>query len=270
MNRLLKILLLLLFISVESCAIDSPGARQAALSLSNISSNNDLFSVFNNPAGLGLVKKSEIGFFYSPAPFDVKELSNAYAVFCEPTSYGSFSGGLSIYGFELYKETKFIFGYSNKIGENFIVGGAAIYKNISIKNYGTKGVLSFNFGGIANVTEQIGLGFVIENATRSTLGNESNQIPTIFIGGVHFKPNKDFTFSGAIKKELGFNPSIRLGTEYSMLDFIQFRFGASNEPNNYSGGFGIVFQFLQIDYAITSHTDLGLTHQFGSIIRFGK
>jgi hypothetical protein len=48
------------------------------------------------------------------------------------------------------------------------------------------------------------------------------------------------------------------------------RFGAHNEPNIYSGGFGVIYQFLQFDYAVTSHPDLDLTHQFGLILRFAK
>lgn len=262
--------ILLLAITVQSFGQINPGARQVALAHSDFSYSNDVFQIFNNPAGLAFAKNREVGIYYSPAPFDTKEMSNAFAAYSEPTQYGTFSAGFSIYGFELYKETQFALGYGKKVTDNFFVGGTAIYKNLSIKNYGTKGTLLLNLGGIANLNDQVGFGFAIENITRSTLSNESGQIPTVFWGGVHLKVIKEFTFSAALSKEVGYNTSVRLGAEYSMLDFIRLRFGAHNEPNVFSGGFGVIYQFLQVDYAATSHPDLGLTHQFGIILRFAK
>lgn len=270
MNRFLKTVFLLLIISMQSFAQINPGARQIALAHADGSYSNDVFQIFNNPAGLAFAKNREVGIYYSPAPFSLKELANAYAAYSEPTPYGTFSAGFSIYGFELYKETQFAIGYGRKITENFSLGGTAVYKNLAIKNYGTKGTVYLNLGGIANVNEQVGFGFAIENITRSTLSNESGQLPTVLWGGVYLKAIKEFIFSAALRKEVGYNPSIRIGAEYSMLDFIRLRFGAHNEPNIFSGGFGIIYQFLQVDYAVTTHPDLGLTHQFGLILRFAK
>lgn len=264
------ITIILLAITIQSFGQTNPGARQVALAHSDFSYSNDVFQLFNNPAGLALTKSREIGMYYSPAPYGTKELSNAFAAYSEPTPYGTFSAGFSIYGFELYKETQFAIGYGRKILNNFFIGGTAIYKNLAIKNYGTKGTLLLNLGGIANLNEQIGFGFAIDNITRSTLSEESGQLPTVFWGGLHLKVIKEFTFSAALSKEVGFDTSLRIGAEYSMLDFIRLRFGAHNEPNIYSGGFGVIYQFLQFDYAVTSHPDLDLTHQFGLILRFAK
>lgn len=268
MKHAFQLFYLLLMMVSESFAQELPGAGQIALAHSDVSSSNDVFSLFNNPAGLALIQTREIGFYYSPAPFGVKELANAFAAFCEPTQYGSFSAGYSNYGFELYKENKFAFGYGEKIANNFFIGLSSVYHNISIKNYGRKSAIVFNIGVIAKLNDQIRFGFAVNNVTRSTITNESNDIPTIIWLGTDLKFVKDIVFSAAIKKEIGFNPSIRLGTEYSMLDFLKLRIGTSNEPNTYSGGFGIIYQFVQVDYAFFSHTDLGLTHQFGLIIRF--
>ena len=195
-------------------------------------------------------------------------MANTFVSFCIPTQLGSFSAGYSNYGFELYKENKFAIGYAAKIAENFSIGVSTFYHNVSIKNYGSKGAIVFNLGSIVRLNEQIGLGFSVMNVTRSTITNESNDIPTVIWLGTDLNFAKDIVFNAAIKKEIGFNPSIRLGAEYSLLDFLQLRIGASNEPDTYSGGFGIIYQFVQFDYAFSSHTDLGLTHQFGLIIRF--
>jgi len=259
---------LLLKLWGESFAQEQPGAEQIALAHSDVSTVDDVFSLFNNPAGLALIKTREIGFYYSPAPFGVKELANAFAAYCEPTQYGSFIAGYSNYGFELYKQNEFAVGYARKIANNFLIGLSSVYHSISIKNYGSKGVFVFNLGAITKLSDQVGLGLAVNNVTRSTITNESNDIPTVIWLGADLKFVKDFVFSAALKKEIGFNPSIRLGAKYSMQDFLKLMIGTSNEPNTFSGGIGIMYQFIQVDYAFFSHPDLGLTHQFGVIIRF--
>lgn len=270
MKSLLNLMIILLIAAIESFAQISPGAKQIALAHSDLSFSNDAFSIFNNSALLSKSTNREIGFFYSPSPFGEKAMSNAFASYIEPTSVGNFSAGFSIYGFELYKETQFAFGYSKKINNNFSFGAALFYKNINIKNYGSKGNIYINLGGVANLNEQIGFGFYVENVTRSTISNDDNQLPTVFWGGLHYLPVKDFVFSTSLRKELGYNVSLRFGAEYSVIDFLKIRFGVQNEPSIYNGGFGIVYNFVQVDYAISSHSDLGLTHQFGLLIRIPK
>ncbi|MCX6170736.1 MAG: hypothetical protein NTX65_15455 [Ignavibacteriales bacterium] len=270
MKRVLATLFVLLFLFCNCFGQMGVGAREISLARSNLSSSNDVFSLFNNPAGLSIIKFREIGIFYSPAPFGLSELSNAAAVYCEPTSLGSFSGGFSLYGFDLYKETEITIGFGRSLSKNLSVGLTTTFHNVSIKNYGSKGILIFNLGAIARLNDLLGFGFLIENITRSTIGNESNQIPTVIWLGTDLHFTKKISFNAAIQKEIGFNPSLRLGTEYSILDFLILRIGVSGEPDTYCGGFGIVYNFIQADYAVSSHPDLGLTHQLGLIIRFIK
>lgn len=217
MKRVLATLFVLLFLFSDCFGQISSGARQIALARSDLSSSNDVFTLFNNPAGLSLIKIRKVGLFYSPAPYGLTELSNAAAVYCEPTSLGSFSVGFGIYGFDLYKETKITIGFGRKLSKNFSVGLTSIFHNVSIKNYGSKGVLIFNIGSIARLNDLIGFGFLIENITRSTIGNESNQIPTVIWFGTDLHFINEFSFNAAIQKEIGYNPSLRLGTEYFQL-----------------------------------------------------
>ncbi|MCX7875735.1 MAG: hypothetical protein N2321_06130 [Melioribacteraceae bacterium] len=270
MKSLSNLMIFLLIGAIECFSQIHPGAKQISIAHSDVSFSNDPFSIFNNSALISKSKEREIGFFYSPSPFGEKAMSNAFAAYIEPTSLGNFSVGYSIYGFELYKETQFAFGYGRKLSNNFSVGGSFIYKNINIKNYGTKGNIFFNIGSIANINEQIGFGFYIENITHSTISKDKDQVPTVFWGGLHYQPVKDFIFTSSLRKELNYNVSLRFGAEYSLIDFVKLRFGIQNEPNIFNGGVGIFYNFVQFDYAISSHQDLGLTHQFSLIFRLPK
>lgn len=270
MKSHLKIMIILLINALTCFGQINPGAKDISLAHSNISYSQDPFSIFNNSALLSLNTNREVGFFYSPSPFGEKAMSNAFASYVEPTSIGNFGLGFSVYGFELYKETQFALAYGKKLNNNFSFGGTLFYKNINIKNYGSKGNAFLNLGAVATLNKEIGFGFYIENITRSTVSNESDQIPTVFWSGFHYKPLEDFIFTSALRKEIGYNLSLRFGAEYTLIDFLKLRFGVQNEPSIYHGGVGIIYNILQFDYAISSHNDLGLTHQFGLVVRIPK
>ncbi|MEW6195067.1 MAG: hypothetical protein AB1521_07925 [Bacteroidota bacterium] len=270
MKQKITISVFLLFITAQSFSQINPGARQIALAHSDVAGKGDAFSLFNNPAGIAETTNREIGFYYSPAPFGVKELSNAFGSYVEPTSIGSFGAGFMIYGFELYKETKIALGYGRIISNSFKLGVTAVYKNVSIKNYGSRGYLIINAGSIIALTQEINIGLSIENITRTTIADEDDQIPVVFASGISYKIIDELNTYLAIRKEINFEASVLFGTEYRPIDFLVLRLGTATETNSYSGGVGILYDFIQADYAVTSHPDLGLTHQFGLILRFAS
>ncbi len=268
MKQNIMFFLFLLLLIIKSFAQENPGARQIALSHADAATSNDAFALFNNPAGLAELCSHQVGLFYSPSLLGLTEISSGYGTYSYPSSIGTFSTGFMIFGFDLYKETKLAIGFGKKFYDNLSIGAAAFYKNLSIKNYGTRGYLLFNLGGIYKVSDKLKLGFSFENITRTTIGEEDNQFPVVFWTGLSYNLINDFTVFTALKKELGFNVSFRLGAEYVLLECLHLRVGTSNEPNIYSGGIGITYNIFQFDYAVFSHTDLGLTHQFGLITRF--
>lgn len=268
MKRKYVILSFLLLSVQQSFAQENPGARQIALSHAAVTLSSDPFSLFNNPAGLASIKSEMAGIYYSPSPFGLRELANGYGAYSRPSSAGTFSGGFMIYGFELYKETKISLGFGKEFSEDFSAGITAAYKSISIKNYGSTGVILFNAGAIVRLHDGINLGFALENFTRSTINDEDNQIPVVYWAGLSYAALNELQIYAAVKKEINFDASFRFGTEYLLLEFLQLRFGAATEPDTYSCGVGILYNIFRFDYAVSSHVDLGFTHQFGLIAKF--
>ncbi len=114
------------------------------------------------------------------------------------------------------------------------------------------------------LSPNINLGFSLHNPLRYS-GSNINQ-PLIYNLGVSYFPIDLTTLNFSISKEIDFPISLRFGVEYSIFENIFIRIGTHNEPNIYSGGFGINYSLFTINYAITSHQELGLTHQFDVII----
>ncbi len=248
----------------------NPGAKQISLSNSDVALSNDVFSIFNNPAGLSQISWREVGVFYSPAPFGLTELANGFIAYHEPTSIGSFGLGGMSYGFELYREAKITLSYSYNYSNKFFAGLTLNYHTLSIQNYGNDAVFYIDVGGLAYLTDFLRFGFVIQNVNRASFGNEKDQIPVIINTGFSFDLTDEASANFSIQKDIDLNPSFQFGIDYDIIENLSLRTGFSNEPARYSAGIGINYSVVGLDYAIYTHNDLGITHQAGVIISFGK
>lgn len=269
MNLQKKIILILLIFYFKSFGQIQPGAKQISLSHSDIALASDAYALFNNPAGLAQQNWREISIYYSPSPFGIDKLANASAVYHEPTKFGSFAIGFTNYGFELYKENNFFVSYSKMIFNDFFFGATIGYRNISIKNYGSDNTITLLIGGLTYLTNRLRIGFVIDNITRASFGNEDNQIPITFDFGISYNLISELSINAALQKEIDMNSSIRIGIDYQIIKYLNIRIGAMNEPSSFSAGVGINYSIFEIDYALFNHQDLGFTHQIGVTLQFG-
>src|SRR3989304_5286121 len=217
----------------KSIAQFNPGAKQISMSNSDVALSNDVFSLFNNPAGLSQMNWRELGIYYSPSPFGFSELANGFFAYHEPFDFGSIGLGAMTYGFELYRENKIAIGFSY-------------------------------------LTQNFRLGFSVQNLNRASFGNEKDNIPMVFNTGFSYEVMEELTFNLAVEKDIRYNYSLRGGIEYNLLEYISLRSGFSNEPSRYSAGIGINYSYFSLDYAFFTHMDLGLTHQAGLVISFGS
>jgi hypothetical protein len=268
--NLLKIIILFLIVFYLNCLGQlRPGAKQIALSHSDVALAIDAYALFNNPAGLAQQNWRELSIYYSPSPFGISKLANGSAVYHEPTKLGSFAIAYTSYGFNLYKENSIFVSYSKMIFSNFFCGITLNYKNISIQNYGNDNTLTLLLGGLAYLTNNLRIGFTLDNITRSTFGGDDNQIPIIFDIGLSYNLIDELSINIALQKEIDMNSSIRVGVDYQIIQYLNLRIGTMNEPSSFSAGIGINYSIFEIDYAIFNHPDLGFTHQFGITLQFG-
>ena len=268
--RLLFTLWLLIISFAASFAQYTPGARQISMANSDVALANDVFSIFNNPAGLAQINWREVGIYYSPAPFGLTELSNGYIAYTEPLSFGSLTIGGMTYGFDLYRESKLVLGYSYNY-ENILFAGISVnYHNYSIQNYGSTGTFYLNAGGLVYILDELRWGFYVDNLNKATVTEIDDQIPMVLVTGLSYDIINDFSLNFALEKDIRYNPSVKFGIEYDIIEYLSLRAGTSNEPSRFTAGVGINYSLFSLDYAFFTHQDLGLSHQAGIIISFGK
>lgn len=269
----MKLLLTIIIICGLTLSVNSqynPGAKQIALSNSDVALSNDVFCLFNNPAGLSQINWREIGIYYSPAPFGLTELANGYVAYLEPFSFGSVALGGMTYGFDLYRESRIQLGYSYNYDNSLFLGTSLNYHTVSIKNYGNDAALYFNFGLLAFIKDNIRVGCSTSNINRAVIGNDKDLIPVVINAGFSIDAYEDLILNVAMEKEIKFNPSFQFGINYNLIEYLELRFGFSNEPSKYSAGIGINYSYFSLDYAMFTHNDLGLTHQAGVTLSFDR
>ena len=268
--RIIFALSIVLIINLQGFPQYNPGARQISMANSDVALANDVFSLFSNPAGLAQLNWREIGVYYSPAPFGLSELSNGYVAYHEPFNFGSLAVGGMTYGFDLYRESKVLLGYSYNYDNIFFAGLVLNYHNYSIKNYGSTGVFYLNLGGLVYILDELRWGFIVNNINKASVADIDDQIPMVLSTGFSFDIIENFSLNLALEKDIRYNPSVQFGIDYDIIEYLSLRVGASNEPSRFTAGLGINYSIFSLDYAFFTHPDLGLTHQAGIILSFGK
>lgn len=259
-----RTILLLLFVpSVALCGFEQShaGARAGGLGGAYVGVSRDVWGVFYNPAGLSYLKSTQVGIYYSPQPFGIPELAYGTASVVVPTGLGSFGVSFQRYGFELYREITGTLSYANTLFD-IGVGGNVHYHSLSIQNYGSATTMTLDLAAFVSVVQDIDWGIMVKNLTASTIGTSEEKLPQAFSTGFSYRPIEQLVLALDYEKETKFDATLHVGAEYRVIDAVFMRIGFSEIPSQYAGGIGLHYSQLTFDYAMTTHKELGLTHQF--------
>lgn len=245
------------------------GSRPVALNGAFTSIADNSQAIFYNPSGLGQMYYREIAFFYSPAPYGLTELAIAALAYAEPTSYGTFGIGIKTYGFELYKELNVLLSYGNNYKDKIFYGLNLNFYNLKIENYNSASSFGLDFGAMAYLHKYVRWGFIAKNVTGAKIGESKEKIAQVYRTGFNFVPLQNVNLVLEVEKDVKYPLSFRSGIEYSVLDYVDLRFGVGSEPTVFAGGIGLSYNLFQIDYALTKSPDLGITHQGTLTVNFG-
>ena len=245
------------------------GSRSSAMGQSLVALRGNGWSAFENPAVLQTVVTRTLSVHYVPQPFELKELARVAASYVEPTAWGSLALSASQFGFELYKETRVVLSYGDDILPSISAGVNLNYYSLSIRNYGSASTFGVDVGLLVDVSERVQWGFATFNLNAPAIGAAKEKLPQVFSTGVAFHPIDDATLTAGIVKDVRYTGELRFGVEYVLLEMVAVRAGTTNEPNTLNAGIGIGYAFIQLDYAFSSHNELGVTHQFSLSLSLG-
>jgi len=238
------------------------GARPIGMGGAFVALADNVWAITFNPAGLSRLRGDEISAFYSPQPFGLTELSLASFAYVHPTSRGSFGLLVNRFGFDLYREVSGIFSYANSYQDVFSFGFNMTYNSLAIKNYGSASVVGIDVGLLATVTRGLRWGFFAADINAPSIGQGSEKLPQVYSSGLSYSPVEGLLLGMDVVKDVRYPTLIRGGIEYQVVDAVSLRAGFGSNPTKFSSGVGIHYSLVHFDYAMTTHPDLGLSHQF--------
>lgn len=270
----MRFLVILIFTAASAafCGFEQTetGARSRGLACAFSGLSDDPYSIYFNPAGLARLTSGRFSVSAVPGMYGFRELSVTSALAALPTRLGTFAIGVRRYGFELYREMITSAAYAVRAGDDIALGVTFNLLSLAIENYGSASTIGLDAGVQVRILEQLMWGLSAKNINAPTIGSSSEEIARSFRTGIVYCPVKTVALSAELSKEARFAPSEHLGIEYWPVGEFALRFGASSEPPVYAGGFAVRLAPFQIDYAFTTHQELGWIHEISLTLRWGE
>lgn len=218
----------------------------------------DEWGIFNNIAGTAKVEKTSAAFTYDLHP-SVNGANRTAGAFAVPVKIGVVSAGIYRFGDDLYNEQLLSAGFSNKFGLAAL-GAQINYIQYRTEGFGSKGVLSLNLGGIAELTPHLSIGAYIVNINQPEI-SEQEKLPTKLVAGIGFKPVDKVFIATEIEKDLDYDPTWKMGIEYKFHKKFCARTGYTINANTAFFGLGFITKKFTIDYSIQHNVSVSLSHQ---------
>ena len=252
-------LLVLAFTASSQSIFNEAGARAAALGNSS-ASFSDTWSLFNNPGGLGMLEETT-AFGGVHNRFGISGLITIHAGITHHLPLGSVGFGAIRFGDDVYNEQALTLAYGNKLGITSL-GLRVNYYQLYVEEFDSQNLITFDFGGITTLTEQVSLGAYIRNVSQSQLRQGSRQAtPTVLYLGATYKPLEKLLLTAEVAKDIDLKPEVKAGLEYQFLKKFSARTGINTGGSQHHLGLGFNSGQLKIDATSSWHPVLGFSHQ---------
>jgi len=220
--------------------------------------NRDLWSAFNNQAGLAYVRNMSAGIIYENN-FLLKELGSKAGAFALPVNSGTFALSVYQFGFNLYNENKIGLAYAMPLSENFSAGVQVDYLLTQLaENYGRKGLFTFELGLMAKLTDKLYMGAHVFNPARVKLTDYiEERIPTHIRFGFNYIFSDKVNLVAEVEKDINYKPIFKVGIDYEIVKNVYVRTGVANNPSVFAFGFGVNMKKFKVDFGTSKHNALG-------------
>jgi hypothetical protein len=240
--------------------------RSAAMGGVGAACATPLWGSMSNPAAIPGGNQFGIALSFAPAPFDLDALRRSAIAFLIPFSSAAFSVSAVRYGFDAYHELTVNVAFGAVILPRVQAGMTAGYNRLSIEGYGSDAAMTFDCGFMWGPVENVTVGCTVSNVNAQVIGKTKEAIPQVFVLALAWSPSDDLLLASDYVKEDGYSPEMRVGFEFHPVGNLALRGGVTSNPTVYSAGIGIHLRPFGLDYAISGHPELGITHRFGLVI----
>lgn len=263
-------LIICVFSSSVKCQYYSPQGSRAAGMGRTSTTLSDIWSTFNNQAGMALLEHPEAGIYYETS-FMLKELSTKSLCIAIPSKFGVIGASFTYYGYNLYNNQKTGLAYSKSFGSKLRAGIQLDYLQTNFgNNYGKKSNITFEIGIQVELSEQLTAGIWTFNPILVKLDDYADeQIPGLLRFGLLWKPSPSLLITIESEKNTYISPIIiRGGLEYIIKEKFYVRTGSTTFQEIFSLGAGAKLKHVKLDVSAIMHETLGFSPQMSVIGTF--
>lgn len=247
------------------------GGRAASMSNASITSQ-DLWALYNNPAGLAFIKTAEAGISYEKR-FALKELStNGLALAFHTGKTDVIGVNATYFGFKNYYEQQAGICYAKQFGRKVSAAVKINYQSFNFgSEYGSRNLITYELGMQAMIARNLWLGSHLYNPLQPKITDEPKEyLPSVFSFGAGYLFSEKFNMQLAAEKNSSYDSRFRAGFEYHPVNQFWLRSGIASRPFVSSFGFGLALENFQFDFAVGFHPQLGATPNLSLAYRFNR
>ncbi len=233
---------------------------------------SDEWSSFHNIGSLSGSDRQPSVAFSCRSLYAIEGLEKIAAVATWP--FGKLCGTVNFFRFgdQSYNETRAGLGVSHRIGP-VSLGMQLNYHQLLIENFGSRGVIYIDAGGMAELFRGFRVGAYFQNITQAKSSRITGEKFPILMGvGICYRPQEILMIAAEVVKNIPGAIEIRTGLEFSIRDLLFLRSGINIYPARNFFGIGIKLNRFKIDYALSTQVHLGMSHEVsvGYLIRNKK
>lgn len=248
----------------------SMGAESAGMAYAGTAYKGRV-GVFNNSAGLTAVRNKEILAAYHNKYGFVEGLSTVSAAYLHPFSQSTAALSFTRFGDDLFSQHIISLSYAHQI-DHFSMGIRLNEHQYQMEGTDTRYVTVVDIGGIMQLLPSISFGMSIRNLKQAYVSRETGEkLPTVLSSGLCYRPDEKITTLMELSYELENRPLLKFGLAYQPVNRFVIRSGVDTERlGKFFLGLGLKHNVIDFDYALETHTYLGISQQFNVIYKFRK
>jgi competence ComEA-like helix-hairpin-helix protein len=193
-------------------------------------------------------------------PFGMTELSSASAQAGYQKDKLGLAAGFGTTGSALYRENVIKASVSFRPLKQAGFGLGISGYNLSVQRYGSANALGLDLGIMGCPLENLTLAAAARNINRPRIGSSGEEIAQWLDWGLSYILMDRLTYAFQVQSQRGYNSQARFGQEYRYNSHLALRAGFSSQPQSFSFGLGLSLKRMRLDYAVKTHSSLGLSH----------
>jgi len=220
-----------------------------------------------NPTRLANITGYGVAFGYTRM-FNQKALQSGYLYSGIPMSFGTVGLGVDFFGNEQYLESEYMAGIARSWNDNGSFGLLVRIFSLDIRNYGRANAFAVDMGTTWWITQTLAWELAYGNITHSAIGRSKEPLPQQIFSAVEYHPIENLNTKFAVIHDLRYPVRYAAGVGYAPIPLLEFAIMLSTEPVQAQLGTIISWKLIHVQYTVTTHPVLPVTHRFGLVLGF--